>query len=859
MELLYWIGEFLKVFIAYMIIMYAWPEIVFRKYLRGKSVIFHFSFCVTTQVVLLNSIVITLGLIKVLDLWVFRGVFWGILAVSILKDVRITDKNKRFFRYFITGTMGVKNLFYKIRTGIKNGILSFFHGFRALIKGHVWENFLLAAVVIYGMIYFDYGSFQDFSFGTGDLYPHVAWVYGLIQGKPFSAGIYPEGMHCLIYSIHCLFGVKLYSVMLFLQSVHVHVFLLSVYIFFRTVFKWNYTPLIVMTAFLTLDATSTNMVACFARLQWTIPQEFALNTPFLCAAYMIQYLQAKPLENTREKKLKKLKPVREKHKLRSKLKYLRRKRPFAWLYQDENLYIFTMSLATSIVVHFYPAIMVFVFCASFVAFMLYRLFAKGKLKPLIGAGITALMIAVIPMGAAFATGIPFQGSIGWALEVMGVKEKPGAQQESTKENTEQKQDASSGDSGQEKTENDQTGQNIQPSATDLKTEENTAASESLVQKVIRVLLAKIQGILNRLPEIGEQIYTRCYVYVFQEQRAKIVLYAAGAGMCLWGVYRILTAGLYLIKSMRKVVKPAYFDQYAGLILVAQIFMIMASPTILGLPVLIDTSRLCALEQLLELGVVAIILDMAFSLFQLFLPSVILKTAALAGIVSVVYLTWITDSYHGYLYWVLTRYNSAVAVTNAITDKLPRWSYTIVSTTDELYQQIQYGWHEEQVHFINESADEAFTLPTEYVFIFLEKKALRRNQYHVFTGPEWLAWSKYFQEIGNVEIVCYDYDESLVMVPGAFLSENSGTYAHPVGRQIVQATTKDWLETFDRKYPNELKLFYEDDYFACYYFKQNVNRLYKLGVREYNEDSSVLDEGNDSAYSNTSSDASDGEH
>ena len=51
-------------------------------------------------------------------------------------------------------------------------------------------------------------------------------------------------------------------------------------------------------------------------------------------------------------------------------------------------------------------------------------------------------------------------------------------------------------------------------------------------------------------------------------------------------------------------------------------------------------------------------------------------------------------FHGYLYYELTRYNSVVEVTNSIIENCPKYQYTIISTTEELYQVIESGRHEE---------------------------------------------------------------------------------------------------------------------------------------------------------------------
>ena len=42
----------------------------------------------------------------------------------------------------------------------------------------------------------------------------------------------------------------------------------------------------------------------------------------------------------------------------------------------------------------------------------------------------------------------------------------------------------------------------------------------------------------------------------------------------------------------------------------------------------------------------------------------------------------------------------------------------------------------------------------------------------------------------------------------------------------------YLEAFEREYPNELNIYYEDDDFICYCLEQNTDRLFNLGLRQF---------------------------
>lgn len=64
---IYWVFEYIKVFCGYIFLMFLWPTVVFDKYLKNRTKIYHFSFCITVQTILINSVVLMLGLFHILN------------------------------------------------------------------------------------------------------------------------------------------------------------------------------------------------------------------------------------------------------------------------------------------------------------------------------------------------------------------------------------------------------------------------------------------------------------------------------------------------------------------------------------------------------------------------------------------------------------------------------------------------------------------------------------------------------------------------------------------------------------------------------------------------------------------------
>lgn len=787
METLYWILEYGKVLFGYMFFMFLWPSVVFSRHLRCKDKVYRFSFCVLIQVVIANSVVLVLGLLHILNRWVVFGVFHSVFWICVVKKMNIQYQSGSFretlssIYRFVMGTSGIKTFLYRWLRYFSAWIKSLSLKFWNIIRLHSTEYAMLFIVVIYGMIYFSYGVFQDYNYGFGDMYVHHQWVYGLQEGMIFADGVYPEAMHCFIYCLYALFGIRVYSCMLFLAGIHVLVFLVSAYCFFREIFEWKYTSIFVLIMFLIVDLKCINEVYSMSRLQWTIPQEFGLYTLFLCALYLLRYLNSshKILLNNRFGK-------------------------YIW---NENLFLFMMSLSASIAIHFYSTIMAFFICASIAVFFLRTILKKERFLPLILAVVCGLLITVTPMLAALASGIQFQGSIGWAVGVING-------------------DDSEEEIGEEEKVEEETieGETIEGETIEEEKVEKEEKSERNVTK---------KDIAQKLKEKLSVLYWQGYAALYQEERANWIIGFTGLSVVLWIAYQIVKM-VYQFFTKRQ---SKYFCGYMPVILASVLFMIIYASPGLGIPQLIAGARVCTTEQLLLLAIVTMPVDMIFTLLCKFCIDCILQILSIATAVGTCSGIIITGNYHGYLYCELTRYNSAVSVTDSIINNFPQYSYTIVSTTDELYQVIEYGRHEELLDFIQEVDKNDYKLPTEYVFLYVEKRPIEYGHSHYFSGPAWLAEPKYTKFYIEALSQCPEISASEISKKEAqkdilFYSRPSLSYSILESRTILESKAYLWCQNFSKVHPFEMNVYYEDENFVCYYFKQNPFALYDLAIEDW---------------------------
>ena len=763
MNTLYWVFEFIKVLVGYLLVEFVWPRVVFARHLKGKPVAYQFGFCVTVQTVLINTVVLGLGLLHILNCWVVRAVFYGVPLVVLYLRLGVTEE--RTFQFLEALSVArIKLLFMRLRRLVSDWMQGMLRSMRA----HGLEYLMLGAIAVYALIYFSWGAFQTTSYGFGDQYTHHSWIYGLIQGQIFSGGVYPEALHCLLYVINTLLGVRVYSLVLFFGSIQGVVFLIAVYCLGREIFGWRYTPILMLAMFILFMAVGNIALNGMGRLQWTLPLEFGLTPQFLSLAYLTRYLRGdhKPYGKGRA------------------AKYI----------LGTDLFLFSMSLAAMIASHFYPVIMAFFMCLGVVAFYFRRVFSKERFLPLVASVLCGVLIAVMPMAGALASGIQFQASMDWAMSVI---------------------DGTDSESRGEASEIEELRQQMEEEQLSLP--ERVSLTVQLIRHLFRRGFSEISG------EKEGEFFLLMIPSVF------VVCLLAG-----WAVRR--RGGSIVNWSKKRGVNPYWIDGYCQLSLIAVFLIAVYIAPYFGLPELVSGVRMASSVRAVLFAVIVIPLD-----FVVILLAGRLKTAGLQAVSAVCFAAicvWscTKENYHGYLYYELTRYRSEVAVMNQIIDGYGQNTYTVVSPTDGLYHVIEYGRHEELLDFVREVAGERYFLPTEHVFVFVEKRPIEYAQTHFLTGPAWLALEKHTKDgssqapnIWASEISRASAEQDIPSLTPPFQN-----YKDLESRTIIESKAYYWCERFMKLYPHEMSVYYEDDDFICYYFRQEASSPYDLTIA-YEED------------------------
>lgn len=746
MENLYPYVETLKVGAAYAALLYIWPSIVFRKLLCGKGLTFRFLFCSIVQPVLISTAVLGLGLVHLLHFGVVRVLFWGALAAPLLaaccREKRVPVRLP--LRALLAGHYGWKLLFCRAADGLARR----WQRFRQRYAGKAAEYLVLAGILLFGMAFFLNGAFQDYSFGCFDQYTHYRWTENLLAGDIFAWGVYPEGMHCFLYALHVLFGVKLHSCVLFLAGLHNSTsFLLAAYCLLNALFRSRHTTLLVLTAWLAFDGIGPAALEAFTRMTWTLPQEFGHYLVLACPLLLLRYCRE-------------------------------RCKPVQW-YRDENLLLLAVGIANAVSMHFYVLILVACACVPVVFAYWRELFPPRRMLPPIAAGLYGAELGLLPMLIACAVGFPLEGSLLWGFNTLR---------------------GASGDS--------------------IRNRIAAAAPKEVHVSLWERLSAPLKG-----------FYENGYVPLFGDYAAWMLLLSLLVPALLLACWYARRRG-----RLREGALPAGTAKgYLILALGCMVFILLFAAPYIGLPELVVIDRTLAITQLLAFGLVAVPVDFLLARASSLRGKPLPRGLMAAGCLCLYLAAYMTD-FRQSTFCYLQRYNSTVAVTDQIMNRYPEGNYCIVSTLDERYQ-VPSQNHEELLNFMKNTEGEAYTIPKEYIFLYVEKQPIQRGQVHFHKAPHWLARenNKRFSGANNQsqcpDILHTEISEEMADANMPYVPNLRDNYDNQMLHTVLASRAYAWYQRFSATYPAETNVYYENDEFVCYVIHQNMDMFLELAQKE----------------------------
>ncbi len=555
------------------ILLFVFPLIMWRSYLRGKGMAFRFLFCVITQTAYISNLVILLGFLKIAS--------WFTLILGLAAEYAIVrwktswraisaDRTEPFS--LKRAVKGFK--LSKVSSWLKHKWLETAMKLSSFTKWPLWkwfcDNYLvviaLAAAVIYNMLFLNHSLLTDgHSYQASDIPVHLSWVYQLMHGTLFSDGIYPFYMHSMIYATTTLSGIHLREVSLYYGVYQTLLLILSSYCLAKRLFCNKYLALMPVMLFSVL-MNQTRYVA-------SLPQECGMFATMCIAYFMLNYVQSK----------------REHHvvpsDLNTKRKGIFRVNQYLMRYHiGVDALLIMLSVALVIGYHFYTAIAAIILIFGFAITYFVRFLKKENWAPLLAAGIAGAIITVAPFALGLATGMKFQGSMAWATSVL-----KGEQGNTSSEAP----DVSVGDESDAQIGEESDGTVGSESTAQSEGTQSDTTSDAVIEEPKMPLSERLsQMILN-----AESL-------MFGKNSSKLALACLG-----------LSVALFLISLLVK----RFRDVSLGYITVGMyilLMMVLVSPWLFGLPELIQVSRGGVFIQPFLVILYVVPLDIVFRLFGL---------------------------------------------------------------------------------------------------------------------------------------------------------------------------------------------------------------------------------------------------
>ena len=856
--------QFLGTTIAYLVLTLALPCAVLKekmgRYRFIHRVLLYFiigNFYVTNLVFLLELLHISNFITIWIGLLVIPAIIWG-----WMNKYPFREKLRAFLnsgRKFLTGSLGFKSVAHasweRIRGRFAGGLKKAWENL-----GRNWPDWLLVIAVVL-MVMWVYGirMLTSFGYAASDIPVHLYWVNGLSDNQIFVAGIYPFGMHAIIYSIHAAFGIDTYvifRVFALIQTLAIHLMALlflklcckSRFAAYTGVFLYtigNYIASNNISRYLSSLPQETSMIFIFptayfafcffkekskelkvlkaagkltesevlekadeseessiseASEEWTESESTVGTDEPAGSAEFDELMESAAPERTGEreagKRLRKQKrPQKEKKAKKSRKNPLREESGVA-------LAGLIMSFSLCLSAHFYGAIVAVLFCLGIAAGHIGWVIRPAYFTRLVAAALISVAVTVLPMGIAYAMGTPLQGSLGWATNVIAdsIQTDSDSDSDETEETTPEEIEST------EQGETEDTEQGDTSSAAPSTPTESPESPATPVE-------AK-PGLTEKLKQLPQVLWNSTgsrldrYVLGYASKQSVTLGGSVRWGLVLRYMMLFLAAAGLLFLPFRRV------RLYGAILLSTAAYMflmsVLLSATALGIPALMGADRTCIFYAYSLTIVVSFTVDVCFCLLSaLFRQRWPVDVLSLVAVVAVVVFIWRDGDVRQPRSSNGLETNEAVTCLTNIIATEKDYTWTIFSANDETQMVHGHGYHYETITFLQEIRwlNKSITVPTEVVYFFIEKVPLDYAVSYWGSGQT-------ISRAGAEQPVPY------AAGLGPYQGEN---------RWIVMSHMYFWAQEFQRMYPNEMTVYLETDNFVCYRLEQNAYRLFDLAI------------------------------
>lgn len=637
--------QFIKIFLAYTGITVVLPRVMFQSMLKGRKLSEQFLMSYTFGNFYIINIVFALQLLHISNLFTLAFVtgalsffIWvKINHIPLAKKLRATVE---FHRMLSQETMGNKQALYRFGLKVKSALKRMFYYFYYKISSNAVQVF--SFMLILYCLFWVYGRQMIISYGyhASDIPVHMSWINQLGRGNLFSAGVYPFGYHCMIYYLHIIFGIDTYALIFrfaFVQVIYVHIVLFAA---LKMMCRSKYMP---YAGTLVYILGGFFAYQTYFRYASALPQEYGMIFVIPAIYFLIRFFQTSK-EDLKTEETKRI------------------------------LQCFAMAFSLTLAIHFYGTMIAGLCCIGIAIGFCTRFVRKEYFVKIMVTGIISVFLAVLPMGIAYATGTPLQGSLGWGMKVMS-------------------QSSSDDDSENESISTQNTKENAK------KDEQKEMQHESVLQRITKTVQSNLFS--------EEDGYEKFY------EKGPYVVYLIIGASIVFGI-------IHCIFKRRE-----YGMQLLSIGFCMGLLLMLLACEQLGLPTLMDAMRSSIyFAYLLPMAGALVIDGILYFIFM------IDKFKLLRSLVSFV----IMIGTSGFLFThhllkrmdfesVYIRNGAIICLTNIIHEN-EDYTWTIVSANDEMQMGLDHGWHYEMIKFLEKmehwKETTKMNLPTQKVYFFVEK-------------------------------------------------------------------------------------------------------------------------------------------
>ena len=759
--------QFMQLFIGYIVFTVGLPAFVFYRKAKRFPAAVRFLIYFTIGNFYVINLVQVLELLHIsyritLSLFTFIPVILLMIKMYHIPVISYMKKILSECKHYILRELGFKSFMRHRWQEIKVFLRVVRRNVFRLLK----ENFLdIPFLLIFAWLLWKIcgpGILHNWGYGASDIPVHNYWINGLIENNIYIAGIYPMGMHCMLYYLATMLGIPVYVTLRLFWLVQYSMIGMMSLLFLKGHCKTRFLPYLGL--FLFVGAKYFNGIS-YSRYGATLPQEFGMLYILPSIFFVMEFFKTR------------------KEELDGGINRIRC--TSSWY-----LLGFAMSFSLTLTSHFYDTIIAGVICIGIAVGYGYWFWRKEYFFRIMLSGIVSVLMAFLPMAAAFLTGKELQGSMYWAMSIIGLRDYTvlifriiciGVVAMTVGGIVFVVREIRKGKISFE--------------------DKNIPVYPMLIKGVLQLcgLLPLAVIVLIGWKYRGTILWGSKY-NSFAVSNMNLLLYGIGAALCIGLILR------FVIEPMRGsgIISIVIAEIMLGLVLVSGS---------LGWPMLMEPYRTSVyFAYLIPVGLV-MTMDGAVNILLLArLPKVQqmigLILTALVMICSTKY-NWMRGSFGG---GGLEMNEAILCTTNILKDnKGQNNTWTIVSANDELRMIEEYGRHTETIEFLEGmeywNPTKEVTIPTEKVYFYIEKKPLNYANGYAGEIPE-VSEEQAQQE----------------------LPKNSGLSAYNGPRRsITMSRMYYWAQKFMELYPNELKVYYENDRFVCYYIEQNVYRLYNFAI------------------------------